>query len=579
MHMSSDSIAYCAQSPWLRNLTLRENILGESAFNRVWYGTVTRTCGLQTDFSTLRKGDETMVGTKGISLSGGQKNRIALARAVYSRKPVLIVDDILSGLDQSTEKKIFHRVFGRNGILKRSNTTVVLATHSIHWTSYVDKIVVLDSGTIVEDGTYRSLSSRPGYLQHLKIQRDIEPVEDGVETASVHELVVEEPGTSSVHAAFLTDGENPVNRRSGDIRTLLFWLATVGWKHLAVYTILLTFSTAATTLQYIWLKWWAESTASKMMYMSVFVAITLADIVLVGTLIGAHFSFIASTDVGSITNRFSQDISLVDGTLPTTFINTTRGALSFKNLSASYAPMSEPVLHGIDLRIKSGERIGVCGRRGSGKSSLVAVLFGLLYHRSGEVLIDDVDVTSITPALLRSEVVALPQETFFQPGTVRENLFPWKVESGRPPASDERMTAALDEVQLLLKLQDAAGPGQSALDLRLVNAEELLSQGEQQLFCLARAMLMEGKIVVLDECTSSVDIATEKLMQQILRQPPFSDRTTIAIAHRLDTILDFDRVVVMNAGRIVENDDPRILIETEGSLFRALVESQGAAQS
>ncbi|KAL2352475.1 P-loop containing nucleoside triphosphate hydrolase protein [Cryomyces antarcticus] len=140
------------------------------------------------------------------------------------------------------------------------------------------------------------------------------------------------------------------------------------------------------------------------------------------------------------------------------------------------------------------------------------------------------------------------------------------------------MTAALDELQLLLKLQDAAGSGQSALDLRLVNTEELLSQGEQQLFCLARAMLMEGNIVVLDECTGGVDIATEELIQQILRRPPFSDRTIIAIAHRLDTILDFDRVVVMNAGRIVENDNPRILIKTEGSLFRALVESQGAAQ-
>ncbi|KAL2352474.1 hypothetical protein BJ546DRAFT_210965 [Cryomyces antarcticus] len=167
-----------------------------------------------------------MVGTKGISLSGGQRNRIALARAVYSRKPILIIDDILSGPDQSTEKKVFHGVFGQNGILKRSNMTVVLATHSIHWASDADKI---DSRHLVE------------------MMGRVNSVDDDVQVG-----ILFIPRTSlALHAKQLS------------------------------------------------------------------------------ALMSAHFSFIASTDVESITNRFSQDISLVDGTLPSTFINTTLGELRY----------------------------------------------------------------------------------------------------------------------------------------------------------------------------------------------------------------------------------------------------------
>ena len=181
------------------------------------------------------------------------------------------------------------------------------------------------------------------------------------------------------------------------------------------------------------------------------------------------------------------------------------GSIAFKNFAASYTDGGKLVLKGIDLNIASGEKIGLCGRTGSGKSSLVATLFGLLHRQEGEILIDDVPTKDISLAVLRSKIIALPQDSFFLRGTVRYNLAPWSAEETRRPVSDDLMKDALQQVQLWDKLGAAADPQQSALDVSLDNAESLFSQGERQLFCLARAILMDGKIVVLDEATSRYD--------------------------------------------------------------------------
>jgi len=180
----------------------------------------------------------------------------------------------------------------------------------------------------------------------------------------------------------------------------------------------------------------------------------------------------------------------------------TAGSVEFRKFSASYIDNGKPVLNGIDLKINAGERIGLCGRTGSGKSSLVATLFGLVHQNDGEILIDGLPTTSVSLAVLRSKIIALPQESFFLKGTVRHNLAPWIPEAKRPSISDNQMKEALEKVQLWEKLSAAASDKDSPLDVSLDNVASLLSQGERQLFCLARAILMDGKIVVLGEATS-----------------------------------------------------------------------------
>jgi ATP-binding cassette subfamily C (CFTR/MRP) protein 1 len=180
----------------------------------------------------------------------------------------------------------------------------------------------------------------------------------------------------------------------------------------------------------------------------------------------------------------------------------TSGSVTFKNYSASYTDDGKPVLNDINLGIKAGEKIGVCGRTGSGKSSLVATLFGLLHQQDGEILIDNIPTTSVSLSVLRSKIIALPQEAFFLKGTVRHNLAPWISEAKMRSVSDAQMKDALEQVQLWEKLSVVAENKGLVLDLSLDNVEGLLSQGERQLFCLARAILMDGKVVVLDEATS-----------------------------------------------------------------------------
>lgn len=204
----------------------------------------------------------------------------------------------------------------------------------------------------------------------------------------------------------------------------------------------------------------------------------------------------------------------------------------------------------------------------------MSLLYGLLHVQSGQILIDDVPIDTIPLDSLRSAIVALPQESFFLRGSLRTNLQSSNHASGSRVIDDEQLLSALHQVGLLNKLQDAADTLNlaSPLDIPIDNIDSLLSRGEQQLVCLVRAMLSEGNIVVIDEATSSVDHTTELLMQKIIRTA-FKGRTVIAVAHRLSTIMDYDRVVVLEKGRIVEVGEPGKLMVTDGSMFRALVDA------
>lgn len=156
VHVSSLEIAYCDQTPWISNGSVRENIVSGSEFDANWYATVLQACALHFDLANMPGGDSVIVGSKGVKLSGGQKQRLvsqrplilvvvgwcskigqSIARALYSRKKLAILDDVLSGLDSATEDSVFRHVFGRDGLFKRIGTTVILATHSSKWAGFL----------------------------------------------------------------------------------------------------------------------------------------------------------------------------------------------------------------------------------------------------------------------------------------------------------------------------------------------------------------------------------------------------------------------------------------------------------
>lgn len=180
-----------------------------------------------------------------------------------------------------------------------------------------------------------------------------------------------------------------------------------------------------------------------------------------------------------------------------------QGTISYKNLTASYNPMSDPVLRDVSLEIQSGEHIAICGRTGSGKSSLVATLFGLLHETCGYIQIDERRTTAVSLEDLRAGIVALPQEPFLiNEWTVRQNLGFQAMSTDESYPPDEILLAALDEVGLVANLTGLAGHTLALLDTPMKDIESSLSQGEKQLFCLARATLSKRRIVVLDEATS-----------------------------------------------------------------------------
>ncbi|KAJ5575262.1 P-loop containing nucleoside triphosphate hydrolase protein [Penicillium hetheringtonii] len=236
-----------------------------------------------------------------------------------------------------------------------------------------------------------------------------------------------------------------------------------------------------------------------------------------------------------------------------------KGDIEIMNVSASYDTLSEPVLEDVNIKIRAGEKVALCGRSGSGKSSLVSTILRLLDLNSGSILIDGIDISRVSRSLIRSRLNTIPQEAFFLHGSIRLNANP------KGNASDATIIEALKEVNLWSHIESKGG-----LDEEM--SDDLLSHGQQQLFCLARALCKSGEIIIMDEATSSVDSETDKLMQQVIRTH-FKDQTIIVIAHKLDTVLDFDKIAFMDHGRVVEFDSPKVLLSRDGSAFKTLFDS------
>uniref|UniRef100_A0A8C4YKR5 ATP binding cassette subfamily C member 6 n=1 Tax=Gopherus evgoodei TaxID=1825980 RepID=A0A8C4YKR5_9SAUR len=241
----------------------------------------------------------------------------------------------------------------------------------------------------------------------------------------------------------------------------------------------------------------------------------------------------------------------------------TEGAIEFRNYGVQYRPNLEFALKNINIKINGQEKIGIAGRTGAGKSTLAMGLLRLMEAAEGEILIDGVNIAQRGLQDLRAKITIIPQDPVLFAGSLRMNLDPLN------QYSDEAIWTVLELIQLKNFVLDL--PNQ--LNHECSEQGENLSVGQKQLVCLARALLRKAQILVLDEATAAVDLETDLQIQSTIRTQ-FKEWTVLTIAHRINTILDYDRILVLENGLVAEFDSPEKLIAQKG-LFYRLVEESG----
>ncbi|KAL0058896.1 hypothetical protein AAF712_014394 [Marasmius tenuissimus] len=791
-------VAYAAQESWVQNETIRQNIIFTTPFDPVRYKKVLYQCALERDLSLFETGDQTEVGEKGITLSGGQKARITLARAVYSNAEIVLLDDVLAALDVHTSKWIVDKCF--KGDLLRGRT-VLLVTHNIPLVApLADLVVSVKDGKIMSQGTLDAALSKVESLAE-EVQEQIEELKeddrkDGDEdeesleaevdpTAQAQEgkLILEEEvqigrvGTSAAKLyASAFGGSHPVVAFGTYIVGLLvmgalnvvqtwylgYWAkqyevmpvkdVPVFW-HLGVYGLLLLAAVIVTALTYAFfavfsvraskaihkqliqsiltttLRWLDTTPVSRiiarctgdinnvdtripdsleglvvrglqmftqMVALVIFTPVFILPAIVLTVLgklcgdlftravlcvrrelsnakapvlaqfegavsgivsirayavqdtmerelrrrvdenvritrtfanigrwmptrvefLGALFSsclagyLVYFSGVDAATAGFSLNMAVtftggilffifllndleieanslerIDGYLniekePGASVTglppaywPASGDLRVENLSARYSPGGPKVLHDISFHVKSGERIGVVGRTGSGKSSLTLSLLRCIYTE-GDIYYDGLNTGTLSLDALRSKMTIIPQVPELLSGTLRQNLNPFG-QHDDATLNDVLRASGLLDLQTRHRHADSGETEENAqltLDSGISSGGTNLSVGQRQILALARAILRKSKLLILDEATSAIDYETDSIIQRSLRNELGLDTTVITIAHRLQTIMDSDRIMVLDAGRIVEFDTPKELLVREGGFLKGLVE-------
>ncbi|KAG5417561.1 BPT1 [Candida metapsilosis] len=261
------------------------------------------------------------------------------------------------------------------------------------------------------------------------------------------------------------------------------------------------------------------------------------------------------------------------------------GVVNFKKYSTAYRAHLDPVLREIELTIASREKVGIVGRTGAGKSSLTLALFRIIEATGGKIEIDGINISEIGLYDLRHHLTIIPQEAHTFRASVRENLDPfgeytdeklWKaLELAHLKEHVEKMESGPTEAEKEASNNPDELPKKYGLDADIEEGGSNLSAGQKQLLCLARALLNEtSKILVLDEATAAVDFQTDKIIQETIREQ-FKDKTIITIAHRIDTIMDSDKILVLDQGKVAEFDTPENLLKNQNSIFYSLSKEGG----
>ncbi|XP_066561418.1 ATP-binding cassette sub-family C member 9 isoform X3 [Amia ocellicauda] len=239
-----------------------------------------------------------------------------------------------------------------------------------------------------------------------------------------------------------------------------------------------------------------------------------------------------------------------------------QGEIKIQDLCVRYDPLLKPVLKHVNAYINPGQKVGICGRTGSGKSSLSLAFFRMVDMFEGKIIIDGIDISKLPLHTLRSRLSIILQDPVLFSGSIRFNLDP------ECKCTDDRLWEALEIAQLKNMVKSLPG----GLDAVVTEGGENFSVGQRQLFCLARAFVRKSSILIMDEATASIDMATENILQKVV-MTAFSNRTVVTIAHSVSSILEAEQVLVFSSGILVECDNPPNLLAQEESLFTLLVKT------
>ncbi|XP_032455622.1 multidrug resistance-associated protein 1 isoform X7 [Nasonia vitripennis] len=245
-----------------------------------------------------------------------------------------------------------------------------------------------------------------------------------------------------------------------------------------------------------------------------------------------------------------------------------RGSVDFNDFKVRYREGLDLVLNGLTFSVNGGEKVGIVGRTGAGKSSLTLALFRIIEAAGGEILIDNINISKLGLHTLRSRLTIIPQDPVLFSGSLRLNLDPFN------KCSDDDLWRALAHAHL----KDFVQTLPNGLSHEVTEGGDNLSVGQRQLICLARALLRKTKVLILDEATAAVDLETDDLIQRTIREE-FKECTVLTIAHRLNTILDSDRVIVLDKGAIVEFESPDSLLQKPESAFYSMAKDAGLTLS
>ncbi|KAJ2053255.1 ABC transporter C member 13 [Coemansia sp. S16] len=588
-------IAYLEQQPWIMNDTLRANILFGREYDEEYYWEVLSACALTDDLEMWPKSDMTVIGENGMNISGGQRARLALARTVYSKADIYFLDDPLSAVDAIVKRHILDNIILSTGMLGDKLRFV---------TTHADNILPLCNQVVtVDDGHVSVKVQTPQVHTAFDFKAKAKPKQKDVDYAS-KELQVE-PASDDMEITSDSD-ENTDLTNSANIYHVSASTKT------ALHSILLYVYIALSKIGFYMIR------AGDVAEFRDNCRLMGWRIETIPSLFKETFEILAKiNEFRNLAERDPEAPYVIDSCRPSAQWPP-NGKIEFRDFSMKYGEDLGFALKNVNLTINPGEKIGIVGRTGAGKSSLAKVLFRLIHENtSGSILIDGQDISEFGVGDYRPRLGMIPQESSMFSGSIRRNLDPlnqldieetWAalakcnlselVSSKETPSNGceeseyeddqahkrEQWQKAgwLKRVMLFIfmkmptTLDPVEKPKSSGLDKSVQDCFRSFSSGQQQLIGLCRVLMRKRKIIVLDEATANVDLETDKSVQELIRKE-FGDCTVLTIAHRLETIMNSDRIIVMDKGTIAEIGTPQELQAKDG-MFAQLVKTSDFGQ-